>query len=137
MPALAQSIQLRLLALRYLGPAVTPPSRRVWEGDGLEDVEFCLRCRELGYRNVLSSRYPAMHHESATRGPYKHIRRVYNYSIFFSRWSGRFLPDLHDYVRTSSQFLSDTELARTCGSAVELRHSFGNDPRLERFVGGI
>jgi hypothetical protein len=71
--------------------------------DGLEDVEFCLHCRELGYRNVLSSRYPAMHHESATRGPYKHIRRIYNYSIFFSRWSGRFVVDLYDYVRASAR----------------------------------
>lgn len=69
--------------------------------DGLEDVEYCLRCREQGYRNVLLSRFPALHVESASRGPHKHIRRTYNYSIFFSRWSGRFRPDLSDYVRAS------------------------------------
>jgi GT2 family glycosyltransferase len=70
--------------------------------DGMEDMEYCLRCRELGYRNVLLSRFPAIHLGSATRGPYKQIRRTYNRSIFFSRWSGRFRPDLCDYVRVSA-----------------------------------
>jgi len=70
--------------------------------DGLEDVEFCLRSRELGFRNLLSSRRPAMHLESATRGPFKQIRRLYNYSIFYSRWVGRFRPDLYDYLRMSA-----------------------------------
>jgi GT2 family glycosyltransferase len=71
--------------------------------DGLEDIEYCLRCCELGYRNVLASRFPAMHLESATRGPYKHIRRTYNYSIFFSRWAGRFRADLIDFVSASAR----------------------------------
>jgi GT2 family glycosyltransferase len=71
--------------------------------DGLEDVEFCLRSRELGFRNILSSRHPAMHLESATRGPFKHTRRLYNYSIFYSRWVGRFRPDLYDYLRVSAK----------------------------------
>jgi len=71
--------------------------------DGLEDVEFCLRCRELGLKNLLTTGIPAMHMESATRGPYKQIRRVYNYSVFFSRWAGRFQPDLGQYLRTSAK----------------------------------
>lgn len=71
--------------------------------DGLEDIEYCLRCGELGYQNVLASRFPAMHLESATRGPYKHIRRTYNYSIFFSRWAGRFRADLLDFVSASAR----------------------------------
>ena len=71
--------------------------------DGLEDIEYCLRCRELGYRNVLLSRFPAMHLESATRAPYKHIRRTYNYSIFFSRWADRFQVDLLDFVNVSAR----------------------------------
>jgi GT2 family glycosyltransferase len=70
--------------------------------DGMEDMEYCLRCSELGYRNVLLSSFPAMHLESASRGPYKHIRRTYNRSIFFSRWSGRFNADLYDYVSASA-----------------------------------
>lgn len=71
--------------------------------DGLEDIEYCLRCCELGYRNVLASQFPAMHLESATRGPYKHIRRTYNYSIFFSRWAGRFRADLIDFTSASAR----------------------------------
>jgi GT2 family glycosyltransferase len=71
--------------------------------DGLEDIEFCLRCCELGRKNFLLSRHPALHLESATRGPYKNIRRTYNYSIFFSRWVGRFKPDLMHFVDASLQ----------------------------------
>jgi len=71
--------------------------------DGLEDIEFCLRCRELGYRNVLTSRFPALHLESATRGAHKHLRRTFNYSIFFSRWGGRFRADICDYLRTTAE----------------------------------
>lgn len=71
--------------------------------DGLEDIEYCLRCRQLGYRNVLTSRFPAMHLESATRGPYKHIRRTYNYSIFFSRWASQYEVDLLDFVGASAR----------------------------------
>ncbi|HXD30130.1 MAG TPA: glycosyltransferase [Pyrinomonadaceae bacterium] len=71
--------------------------------DGMEDIEYCLRCRELGYRNVLLSSFPAFHLESATRGPYIHIRQVYNRSIFYSRWTGRFKPDLLDYVSASAE----------------------------------
>jgi GT2 family glycosyltransferase len=69
--------------------------------DGLEDIEFCLRCCELGRKNLLLSRHPALHLESATRGPHKNIRRTYNYSIFFSRWAGRFEPDLCRFVEAS------------------------------------
>lgn len=71
--------------------------------DGMEDMEYCLRCRELGYRNVLLSQLPAIHLGSATRGPYKQIRRTYNRSIFFSRWSGRFHADLCDYVSAGAK----------------------------------
>jgi hypothetical protein len=69
----------------------------------MDDMEFCLRCRELGYRNVLLTRLPAMHLESASRGPYKHLRRAYNRSIFFARWTGRFQPDLCDYLSASAK----------------------------------
>lgn len=71
--------------------------------DGMEDIEFCLRCRELGYKNVILSRFPAMHLQSATRGPYIPIRRTYNYSIFFSRWTGRFQPDLCDFLKADAK----------------------------------
>lgn len=70
--------------------------------DGLEDIEFCLQCREQGLKNLLLGHVPSMHLESATRGPYKSIRRTYNYSIFFSRWKGRFEVDLPRYLARSA-----------------------------------
>jgi GT2 family glycosyltransferase len=65
--------------------------------DGLEDIEYCLACRHRGYRTLLATSLPAIHLESATRGPYKNIRRTFNYSVFFSRWSNQFEPDLERY----------------------------------------
>lgn len=78
--------------------------------DGMDDIEFCLRCRELGYRNVLLTRFPSLHLESATRGPTKHIRRTYNYSIFFSRWAGRFEVDLYKYIAERTDLIVSAEI---------------------------
>jgi hypothetical protein len=50
----------------------------------------------------MTTRFPTLHLESATRGPHKHIRRLFNYNIFFSRRTGRFRTDLTDYVRKSA-----------------------------------
>ena len=69
--------------------------------DGLEDIDLCLRCRERGFVNLFAPAVCGQHVESATRGPFKHIRRTYNYSIFFSRWHGRFEVDLPRYLRRS------------------------------------
>lgn len=40
------------------------------------DVDFCLRLREAGLRNVFTPRAQLVHHESATRGPDTHPDRV-------------------------------------------------------------
>lgn len=66
--------------------------------DGLEDVDFCLRCAAQGLKNYISAEAVSYHFESATRGPYKHIRRTYNYAVFFSRWQGRLREDLTAYL---------------------------------------
>jgi GT2 family glycosyltransferase len=66
--------------------------------DGLEDVEFCLKCKKNGLTNLFCSDIMAFHFESATRGPFKHIRRIYNNSIFFSRWADYFERDLQKYI---------------------------------------
>jgi GT2 family glycosyltransferase len=66
--------------------------------DGLEDIDFCLKCRKKNYRNLLTTRLKAMHLESATRGPYKSIRRTYNYNIFYSRWAPYIDCDLPEYI---------------------------------------
>jgi GT2 family glycosyltransferase len=66
--------------------------------DGLEDIDFCLKCRAHGLTNVVATEARAYHLESATRGPYKQIRRTYNYSIFFTRWAGKFKVDIGEYI---------------------------------------
>jgi len=82
--------------------------------DGLEDIDFCLRCATLGLKNYISARAVSYHFESATRGPYKHIRRTYNYAVFFSRWRGRLREDLTSYL---SRRLRSIAAARPFGGA--------------------
>ena len=74
--------------------------------DGLEDIDFCLRCRDQGLKNYMSTEVPSHHFESATRAPYKHIHRTYNYALFFSRWRGRLTEDLTSYLALRLQGLS-------------------------------
>jgi glycosyltransferase involved in cell wall biosynthesis/SAM-dependent methyltransferase len=61
------------------------------------DVEFCLRLRDAGYRNVLTPYAELYHHESATRGhedsPEKKARFARE-SVFVKRqWPGMFTHD--------------------------------------------
>lgn len=85
--------------------------------DGLEDIDFCLRCGEVGLTNYISSATPSYHFESATRAPYKHIRRTYNYAVFFSRWRGRLTEDLTAYL---SRRLRDMTASESLSSHVRI-----------------
>ncbi|UOD51417.1 glycosyltransferase family 2 protein [Orrella daihaiensis] len=54
------------------------------------DVDLCLRIRESGKRVVLTTRFPLIHHESATRGkedtPQKQARARRERQYFMRRW---------------------------------------------------
>jgi GT2 family glycosyltransferase len=54
------------------------------------DVDLCLKLRELGKRIVLTTRFPLIHHESATRGqedtPQKLARAKRERDYFMRRW---------------------------------------------------
>jgi O-antigen biosynthesis protein len=54
------------------------------------DVDLCLRIRELGKRVVLTTRFPLIHHESASRGkedtPQKQARARRERQFFMRRW---------------------------------------------------
>ena len=54
------------------------------------DVDLCLRMRELGKRVVLTTRFPLIHHESASRGkedtPQKQARARRERQFFMRRW---------------------------------------------------
>jgi len=56
------------------------------------DIDFCLRVREAGYRNVWTPYAEMIHHESATRGyettPEKHARFVREIAFMHERWGG-------------------------------------------------
>jgi len=55
-----------------------------------EDVDFCLRVRELGYGVLYCASSVLLQHESATAG--RRSREDANFSLFLERWRGRF-PD--------------------------------------------
>jgi glycosyltransferase involved in cell wall biosynthesis/putative flippase GtrA len=61
------------------------------------DIDFCLRLREMGYRNVWTPYAEAYHHESATRGyedtPEKQARFAREIEYMQKRWGSLLLND--------------------------------------------
>jgi GT2 family glycosyltransferase len=61
------------------------------------DVDFCLRVREAGYRNVWTPYAEMIHHESASRGyentPEKQTRFSKEVTLMKERWGDRLLQD--------------------------------------------
>jgi len=61
------------------------------------DVDFCLRLREAGYRNVWTPFAKFLHHESASRGyedtPEKAARFEAEKAVMRERWGGKLLDD--------------------------------------------
>lgn len=61
------------------------------------DVEFCLRVREMGYRNVYTSFAKLFHHESISRGyedtPAKQIRFAQEVARLKQKWGGLLQSD--------------------------------------------
>ncbi|MGQ7957260.1 glycosyltransferase [Pseudomonas sp. SP16.1] len=61
------------------------------------DVDFCLRVREAGYRNVWTPYAELYHHESATRGyednPIKQARFAAEVAYMKKRWGNQLLND--------------------------------------------
>ncbi|MDO8772775.1 MAG: glycosyltransferase family 2 protein, partial [Burkholderiaceae bacterium] len=64
---------------------------------GFNDLDFCLRLREAGYRNVWTPYAELVHHESATRGqddsPEKQRRAEKELRYMRKRWGDRLLRD--------------------------------------------
>ena len=61
------------------------------------DVDFCLKVRAAGYRNVWTPFAELVHHESASRGsdftPAKATRFAGEYDIMQQRWGEQLLND--------------------------------------------
>jgi len=78
------------------------------------DVDFCLRCREAGYRNIWTPYAELYHHESVSRGsedtPEKVKRFRYEYNYMLDRWKTQELWD-PAYNPNLSKDLEDFSLA--------------------------
>jgi hypothetical protein len=63
----------------------------------LNDIDFCLRVRESGYRNIWTPYAELYHHESATRGfedtPERQARFSKEVEYMQQRWGGLLLND--------------------------------------------
>ncbi len=78
------------------------------------DVDFCLRLREAGYRNVWTPYAELLHHESATRGedvaPEKRARFEREIAFMQKRW-GALIADDPAYNPNLTLLLEDFSLA--------------------------
>lgn len=61
------------------------------------DIDFCLRVREVGYRNVWTPLVELFHHESVSRGqedtPEKQARFAGEVAYMKERWGAQLLND--------------------------------------------
>jgi GT2 family glycosyltransferase len=81
---------------------------------GYNDVDFCLRLREAGYRNVWTPHAELFHHESATRGsdfsPSKRQRFDQEQDYMRARW-GQLIADDPAYNPNLTVYAEDFGLA--------------------------
>lgn len=65
-----------------------------------EDVDFCLRVRQAGWRVVYTPRSVLFHYESATEG--RHLKDVENFQRLNAQWAGKIKADAHLYYQADS-----------------------------------
>lgn len=91
------------------------------------DVDFCLRLRELGYFNLWTPFATLAHHESATRGPddtpVKRARHQREFARMLARWGDRLNRD-PAYNPNLSLYGEPFELARAPRTNDDLRPSY-------------
>lgn len=59
--------------------------------NGQEDVDFCLRVREAGYKVIYQPQTVIYHHEAQSTGRFDHASE--NIAILIGRWKDRFGAD--------------------------------------------
>ncbi|MEI7463166.1 MAG: ThiF family adenylyltransferase, partial [Candidatus Taylorbacteria bacterium] len=64
--------------------------------NGLEDIDFCLKVKELGYGSLYCPSSVVYHYESMTEGRSNFDEM--NYQIFFSRWYRKIRTDHKDFM---------------------------------------
>lgn len=85
------------------------------------DVDFCLRVREAGYRHVLTPHAELIHHESKSRGlddtPVKQARFNQEVEFMLDRWSGKL--DTDPFYSPNLTYVTDDFLLGTSPFARE------------------
>jgi GT2 family glycosyltransferase len=69
--------------------------------NGWEDVDFCLRVRERGYKVWYAADSVIYHHLGASAGRFD--CEAANERYFADKWHGRIVPDLNDYLARDGQ----------------------------------
>jgi glycosyltransferase involved in cell wall biosynthesis len=69
--------------------------------NSFEDIDFCLRVRERGYRVVFAPRSVLTHYESKTPGRFSHDRE--NARLLDERWAAHVVPDYSRYIEADGQ----------------------------------
>lgn len=61
-----------------------------------EDVDYCLRLREKGYKVIYTPRAELIHHEGRTEGRNDHV--VYSFDLLIKKWEGKLKQDDQLYL---------------------------------------
>lgn len=62
--------------------------------NGFEDLDFCFRARDKGFKIVYTPESVVIHHESKTPG--RHDQHAHNAGLFASRWQHRVIHDFDE-----------------------------------------
>lgn len=81
--------------------------------NGLEDIDLCLKVKELGKKIYYCPESVIIHHESVSEGRFKHVDL--NERIFLKSWREKIKPDEIDYYKLdkrSGLFIKNQEIKR-------------------------
>ena len=73
--------------------------------NGSEDIDFCLRVGQSGYRNIVPPEVLSYHWESLSGDSARHLATLENEARFWGRWADRVEVDIGDFVSRSLRFL--------------------------------
>jgi O-antigen biosynthesis protein len=65
--------------------------------NGLEDIDYCLKLGDKGYKILYDPASVAIHHESVSAG--RHFYTPQNYDRFVSLWKDKVKPDAHRFMK--------------------------------------